>query len=74
LKYEQTISDLKEAVERELGVPPQHQLLFWHGKELTPAFHASTLMDMSMHTGFGLRGYDTVSGFAAHWPDTTNVD
>ena len=66
LKYQQTIGDLKEAVERELGVPTEHQLLFWHGKELTAAFHASTLMDMSMHTGFGLRGYDTVSHCGVH--------
>jgi hypothetical protein len=63
-RYKQTLGDLKEAVAKELGVPPEHQLLFWHGSELTPALRASTLMQMSMNGAFGLRGYNTVSNSA----------
>jgi hypothetical protein len=61
VKYEQTIGDIKAAVADKLGVPPEQQQLFWHKKELTASYDARTLLDMDMHTGFGLKGYDLVS-------------
>ena len=39
----------------------ESQQLFWHKKELTSKFDGMTLLDMNMHTGFALQGYDTVS-------------
>ena len=36
IKYEQTIGDVKRAVEGKLGIPAAAQQLFWHNKELTP--------------------------------------
>ena len=35
IKYEQTIGDIKRAVEAKLGIPAAAQQLFWHNKELT---------------------------------------
>jgi len=35
IKYEQTIGDIKQAVEKKLGIPVDKQQLFWHNKELT---------------------------------------
>ena len=37
IKYEQTIGDIKRAVEKKLGIPADKQQLFWHNKELTQA-------------------------------------
>jgi hypothetical protein len=39
-------------------VPPAKLLLFWHGQEVTPAYDSRTLLDMNLHTGFSLMGYD----------------
>ena len=35
IKYEQTVGDIKRAVEKKLGIPADKQQLFWHNKELT---------------------------------------
>ena len=56
--YEQTVADIKAAVEAKLGVPAAAQQLFWHNRELTPARDATTLLELGLHTGFCLRGYD----------------
>jgi hypothetical protein len=61
VKYEQTIGDVKAAVASRLGVPVEQQQLFWHKKELTEAYDTKTLLEMNMHTGFALKGYDLVS-------------
>lgn len=60
VKYEQTVKDIKVAVAKKTGVPADKQQLFWHQKELTPAYENKTLLDMHLHTGFSLRGYDLV--------------
>lgn len=39
-------------------MPLDKLLLFWQGRELTTAFDARTLLDLSIHTGFSLQGYD----------------
>ena len=44
-----------------MGIPVEKQQLFWHKKELTAAYDSKTLLDMNMHTGFALKGYDLVS-------------
>jgi hypothetical protein len=62
IRYDQTIGDLKAAVAETMGVPVAQQQLFWHKQELTAAYDDKTLLDMSMHTGFALKGYDLVSG------------
>ena len=61
MKYEQTVRDIKTAVAAKLGVPVENQQLFWHRRELTEEDDGKTLLDMNMHTGFSLRGYDLVS-------------
>lgn len=60
IRYDQTIGDLKAAVATELGVPVAQQQLFWHKQELTAAYDEKTLLEMSMHTGFALKGYGLV--------------
>ena len=48
-----------------MGVPVEQQLLFWHDKELTASYDRKTLLDLHLHTGFSLKGYDMV-GQKAH--------
>lgn len=64
VKYEQTVSDIRAAVAQKTGVPADKQQLFWHQKELTAAHDHKTLLEMHLHTGFSLKGYDLVSPFA----------
>jgi hypothetical protein len=58
--YDQTIGDVKAAVAEKMGVPAEQQQLFHHKRELTSAFEHKTLLEMNMHTGFALKGYDLV--------------
>ena len=51
VKYEQNIAFLKSAAAGKFGVPADKLLLFWQGKELTPAFDSKTLLDLNLHTG-----------------------
>ena len=60
VRYDQTIGDLKAAVAAKMDIPVSQQQLFWHKKELTAAYDTKTLLDMNMHTGFALKGYDLV--------------
>lgn len=60
VRYEETIKDIRTAVEKALGVTPQNQLLFWHKAELMPQDDPKTLLEMGLHTGFALQGYDVV--------------
>lgn len=46
----------------KMGIPVAQQQLFWHKRELTAAYDEKTLLDMNMHTGFALKGYDLVRG------------
>jgi hypothetical protein len=48
-------------------VPAERQQLFFHGRELLPADDARTLLDMNMHTGFALKGYDLVGWRWGGW-------
>ena len=66
MKYEQTIGDLKMAVEKKLHIPVEKQQLFWHGKELTTARSGSTLLELGLHTGASLKGYDLVRLSPSH--------
>lgn len=59
VRYEQTIGDLRVAAAKAAGIPTDALQLFWHRRELLPATHdGRTLLEMNMHTGFTLRGYD----------------
>ena len=60
-KYEDTIMTIKRQVEVKLGIPTNKQLLFWHDKELTSQYENKTLLDLHLHTGFSLKGYDLVT-------------
>ena len=64
-KYDETIWDVKKKVEESTGVPVDKQLLFWHFKELTEEYNNKTLLDLNLHTGFSLTGYDLV-GLSLH--------
>jgi hypothetical protein len=48
-------------------VPADKLQLFWTGRELTPAYDAKTLLEMNLHTGFSLHGYD-LSEEPDYWP------
>ena len=60
IKYSQTLRDVRMAVQKELGVPVESQQLFRHGTELLAEEDSRTLMEMQLHTGFSLKGYDMV--------------
>lgn len=60
IKYEQTIGDIKKAVEEKLKIPVEKQQLFWLNKELTTARDGTTLLELGLHTGAALKGYDLV--------------
>lgn len=59
--------DIKNAVAKKTGVPVDKQQLFWQGKELTSAFENRTLLEMNLHTGFSLSGYD-LTDVPDYWP------
>ncbi|KAI7844793.1 hypothetical protein COHA_001673 [Chlorella ohadii] len=67
IKYEQTIADVKKAAAAKLGVPLDKLLLFWQNKELTAADDSKTLLELNLHTGFSLSGYD-LSVEPDFWP------
>lgn len=60
MHYHETVTDIKVAVAAKLGVPVESQQLFWHNQELTARHDATTLLELGLHTGFCLRGYDLV--------------
>lgn len=66
VKYEQTIAHVKSAVSEKLHLPVEKIQLFWHKKELTSDFDNKTLLEMNLHTGFSLRGYDLVNSQKLH--------
>lgn len=43
-----------------MGVPVDRQMLFWRDRELTAQYNFKTLLDLHLHTGFSLKGYDLV--------------
>eukprot|EP00873_Tetraselmis_striata_P019869 jgi/Tetstr1/440133/TSEL_028490.t1 len=59
VKYSQTLLDIRKGIERKLGVPVASQQLFRHNTELLEEDNKQTLLEMKLHTGFSLRGYDT---------------
>ena len=67
--YEQTVADIKAAVEAKLGVPAAAQQLFWHNRELTPARDTTKLSELGLHTGFCLRGYDLARALCLPFPE-----
>lgn len=71
-QYEETIADLKKKVEEHTGVPVDKQLLFWHFKELTSEYDGKTLLDLNLHTGFSLTGYDLTEE-PHYWPPVTKT-
>ena len=72
VQYEETILDLKKKVEEATEVPVDKQLLFWHFKELTDEFNDKTLLDLNLHTGFSLTGYDLREA-PHYWPPVTKT-
>ncbi|DBA99909.1 hypothetical protein WJX77_003242 [Trebouxia sp. C0004] len=73
VKYEQTVSDIRAAVAKKTGVPADKQQLFWHHKELTAAYDHKTLLEMHLHTGFSLKGYDLTQE-PVYWPPVKQTD
>lgn len=67
VRYDQTIGDVKAAVADKMGVPAEQQQLFHHKRELTSSFDSKTLLEMNMHTGFALKGYDLVGAAVSWW-------
>jgi hypothetical protein len=55
-------------VAKKVGLDVAKLQLFWHGKEMLPeAFDTKTLLDMDLHTGFSLMGYD-LTETPDYWP------
>ncbi|WIA11504.1 hypothetical protein OEZ86_002476 [Tetradesmus obliquus] len=73
VRYDQTIADVKAAVAEKMGVPAEQQQLFHHKRELTAAYDSRTLLEMNMHTGFALKGYD-LSEAPDYWPPVKETD
>ena len=68
VRYEQTVGDIRKAVAEKAGIDIQFVQLFHHGKEMRPEeYDGKTLLEMDLHTGFSLMGYDT-SVTPVYWP------
>ena len=68
IKYEQTIGDLRKVVAKKAAIEVAQLQLFWHGKELVAgAYDDKTLLEMDLHTGFSLMGYDLTEK-PDYWP------
>ncbi|KAG2494313.1 hypothetical protein HYH03_007666 [Edaphochlamys debaryana] len=67
VRYEQTLGDVRAAASAALGVPADKMQLFRHGRELQPEQDSRTLLELSLHTGFALQGYD-LSVTPKYWP------
>ena len=61
-RYVETIGDLRKKVAEKMGCPAEKQLLFYKQRELTPEMDGKTMLDLSLHTGFSVTGYDLVGG------------
>ena len=67
-KYEETIGDIRRMVCKKANMEEKHLQLFWHGKELrADEYDSKTLLEMDLHTGFSLMGYD-LSVSPDYWP------
>lgn len=74
VRYEQTVGDIRKAVAQKAGIDIQFVQLFHHGREMKPEeYDAKTLLDMDLHTGFSLMGYDT-SVTPVYWPPVQEKD
>ncbi|KAL6750468.1 hypothetical protein V8C86DRAFT_1815900 [Haematococcus lacustris] len=67
LRYDQTLADLRQAVCRALDIPADKLQLFRYGKELPATMDSKSIMEMDIHTGFGLQGWD-LSEEPDYWP------
>ena len=61
-RYVETVGDLRKKVAEKMGCPAEKQLLFYKQRELTPEMDGKTMLDLSLHTGFSVTGYDLVGG------------
>lgn len=68
IRYEQTIGDIRSSVARKAGIEVDQVQLFHHGKEMKrDAYDGKTLLEMDLHTGFSLMGYN-LSAEPVYWP------
>eukprot|EP01024_Parvocaulis_polyphysoides_P018159 TRINITY_DN18009_c0_g1_i1.p2 TRINITY_DN18009_c0_g1~~TRINITY_DN18009_c0_g1_i1.p2 ORF type:complete len:124 (-),score=21.56 TRINITY_DN18009_c0_g1_i1:314-640(-) len=63
--YDEKIVDLKSLINKKSGV--ENLQLFWRGEELNERFDEMQLLDLDMHTGICLKGYD-LSETPHYWP------
>ena len=62
------MGDLRRLVAKKAGIDIAHLQLFRHGKEVKPEkFDDKTLLELEIHTGFSLKGYD-LSVPPDYWP------
>ena len=74
IKYEETIGDIRKAVAAKAGIEESKVQLFRHGKELVPEVSdGKTLLEMDLHTGFSLMGYDLTEE-PVYWPPVRKTD
>lgn len=67
VRYEETVAVLKKRIANCFAISVGQVQLFWQNKELTNAFDDKTMLDMNIHTGFGIQGYD-LSEDPDYWP------
>lgn len=61
-------------VAKKAGLELDKLQLFWHGKEMKPEdFDQKTLLDMDLHTGFSLMGYD-LNEEPDYWPPVRKTE
>lgn len=61
------MGDIRKRAAVKLGIAPSSLQLFWHGKELSSSEDKNSLLDMNLHTGFALQGYDLTEE-PVYWP------
>lgn len=68
IRYEQTIGDIRSSVAKKAGIDVDQVQLFHHGKEMKrDVYDKKTLLEMDLHTGFSLMGYN-LSVEPVYWP------
>jgi len=68
IRYEQTIGDIRSSVAKKAGIEMDQVQLFHHGKEMKrDVYDGKTLLEMDLHTGFSLMGYN-LSVEPVYWP------
>mmetsp|Transcript_18044 Transcript_18044/g.30859 ORF Transcript_18044/g.30859 Transcript_18044/m.30859 type:complete len:114 (+) Transcript_18044:116-457(+) len=59
VRYEEPLKALKDRAAKALDVPLESLQLFRHKRELTTVYDTKTMLELDIHTGCGIQGWDT---------------